>query len=193
MIKKIAIKKIEGSSKDDKKQGVDAPSKKALFVLAPRDFRDEEYFEPKKILSDAGIKTVTASLMLGDLQGMKGARTKGDILIVDANTNDYDAIIFVGGSGAQVLWNNPAAQKLAKDSVAANKILGAICLAPNTLGKAGVLKGKKVTGFPSIKGELSAAGANFTGRAVEQDGNIITGSGPEAANEFGLALLKALK
>jgi peptidyl-prolyl cis-trans isomerase A (cyclophilin A) len=192
IIKKLVIKHVEDSKKKDKTQ-IEDSGKKVLFVVAPRDFRDEEYFQPKKILNEAGIKVVTASLIMGELQGSMGAKTKSDIIISDAKAGDYDAVVFIGGPGTPVLWNNPAAQNLAKETVNNNKLLAAICLAPNTLGKAGLLKGKQVTGFESIKGELASAGAHFTGAHVEVDGKLITASGPEAAEEFGFAVLKGIQ
>ena len=191
-IKKLVIKRI-GESKKEEKTQIESSGKKVLFVVAPRDFRDEEYFQPKKILSDAGVKVVTASLVMGDLQGTMGAKIKSDIIISDAKAEDYDAVVFVGGPGAQILWNNPAAQNLAKETVEKQKVLAAICLAPNTLGKAGLLNGKKVTGLESIKGELTAAGADYTGARVEVDGKLVTALGPEASEEFGMAVLKAIQ
>ncbi|MFH1368729.1 MAG: DJ-1/PfpI family protein [Elusimicrobiota bacterium] len=166
--------------------------KKILFVTAPQNFRDEEYFEPKEILSGQGAEIVTASLVTGDITGAKGGKAKSDVIINNVKAVDYEGIVFVGGPGAQVFWNNPSAQKIAQDAASQGKVLGAICMGPGTLLKAGVLKGKNATAFMSLQGDFSAAGANYTGKAVEQDGKIITANGPEAARDFGNALLVEL-
>lgn len=68
----------------------------------------------------------------------------------------------------------------------------AICIAPVTLANAGILEGKRTTAFPSVESDLKARGANYTGNPVERDGKIITGSGPEAATEFGKTIVAAL-
>jgi len=70
--------------------------------------------------------------------------------------------------------------------------LAAICIAPVTLARAGLLKGRKTTVWSSEAGKLKAAGAVYTGKSLERDGNIITASGPTAAIEFGSQLLKVL-
>lgn len=145
------------------------------------------------MLEKAGVSVVTASLMTGQITGIKGMKTVSDITLAAASASDYDAVVFIGGGGAQVLFNNPDAQKLAKDAEAQEKVIGAICIAPAIVANAGVLKGKKVTSFPSVKMILAAGGAEYTGKAVEVDGKVITANGPEAATEFGEAVLKALQ
>lgn len=194
IMKKVTIKRIGEAAKEDKKQGAENMSaKKVLLVVAPQGFRDEEYFGPKRILENAGITVVTGSLVVGDIQGAMGAKAKSDIIISDAKAADYDAVAFIGGPGSQIFWNDPTAHSLAKDTVDKQKVLAAICIAPNTLGKAGLLKGKTVTGFRSIQGELVSAGAQYTGAQIEKDGKLITGSGPEAADAFGYAILNAIQ
>ena len=195
LLKKVTITRIGAEAAPAKKQPKSSGilnGKKVLMVVAPRGFRDEEYFEPKKILSDAGAQVVTASLTKGDLYGMLGAKITADILLQEARAADYDAVVFIGGAGAQVYWNNPIAHKLATDAFSAGKITAAICVAPVTLAQAGITKGKRVTCFPSAKADVAAQGAQCTDMRVEVDGNLITASGPEASQEFGQALLNAL-
>jgi protease I len=188
VIKKVTIQKNEAAAP---KTGT-AAGKKVAFIIAPNNFRDEEYGEPGKILQAAGATVVTASLATGELTGMKGGKVTADLLITAVKADEYDAVAFIGGSGAQVLFGNPEAQRIAAEFAARGKPVAAICIAPTILAKAGVLKGRKATAFPSEKAELTADGAEFTGATVEQDGNIITASGPEAAKEFGDTLVKAL-
>ena len=166
--------------------------KKAVFIIAPVNFRDEELFQPKAILEKAGVSVTIACLVKGTAKGKLGATARPDILLKDVNVSDYDAVVFIGGGGAAVYLDDPAAHRLAQEAVKENKILAAICIAPAILARAGVLKGKKATVFPDDASELTAHGAVYTGKIIEKDGNIITGCGPEAATQFGQALAKEL-
>lgn len=166
--------------------------KKVLMIIAQDGFRDEELLEPKEILERNGIEVKVASTSLTQARGMLGAKIKPDILVSDINVRDFAAVIFVGGIGASQYWDDPIAHKLAQDALDTNRIVAAICIAPVTLAKAGILSGKRATVWSSEAGQLKAEGANYTGRAVEKDGNIITASGPAAAREFGNEIVKAL-
>lgn len=172
-------------------QGV-ANMKKVVMIIAQNGFRDEEFLQPKEILEREAVEIKVASTTLDFALGMLGVKVKPDILVSDINVRDFDAIVFVGGMGASQYWDDPVAWKLAQDAINADRIVAAICIAPVTLAKAGILKGKRATVWSSEAGELQAAGANYTGRMVERDGNIITGSGPSAAREFGEEILRAL-
>ena len=167
--------------------------KKVVMIIAENGFRDEELLEPKEILEGSGIEVKVASTTLNYAKGMLGASVKPDILVKDINANDFAAVVFVGGSGATQYWDDPIALKLAEQAASAQKIVAAICIAPVTLARAGILKGKRSTVFSSEAQELKAAGADYTGKAVERDGNIITADGPFSAKQFGEELLKALK
>lgn len=166
--------------------------KKAVIIIASNNFRDEELLKPKEVLEKNGVTVTIASSSLKEATGMLGAKVKPDILFSNINVSDYDAVIFVGGSGANEYWDNPTAHKIAHDANNAKKIVGAICIAPVTLAKAGLLKNKKATTYSSTTNDIKSAGAKYTGADVERDGNIITASGPAAAQEFGEAIVKAL-
>lgn len=155
------------------------------MIIAKNGFRDEEYLQPKEIFIKAGFKVDTFSSSLGIAEGMLGMKTKVDKLIDDLKVEEYDAIVFVGGVGSSEYWDNPVAHKIAKEALAKNKVLAAICIAPITLAKAGVLRGKNATVYPSEELQLKQLGANYTKRDVEVDDNIVTASGPHAAKQFG--------
>jgi protease I len=91
-----------------------------------------------------------------------------------------------------VYFDDPVAQNIAKEAVRENKILAAICIAPVILANAGVLRNKKATVFPSEKETLINAGAQYTGKDVEVDGNIITASGPQAAEKFAATIKSSI-
>jgi len=166
--------------------------KKAVMIIAKNNFRDEEYLQPKEILTKAKVEVVTASSSKGIAKGMFGAAQNVDITIDEIDAKNYDAVIFVGGGGASEYFNNSPAHKIARDAISGKKILGAICIAPVTLAKAGVLKNKKATVFESGIEELKKWGADYTGKDVEVDGNIVTASGPEAAKQFGKKILETI-
>jgi len=163
-----------------------------LMVIAQRDFRDEEYLEPKKIFAEHDIKVVTASERKGECLGKLGAKVWAEVSLHEVNLHDYEAIVFVGGLGAKEFFADDEALNLVREANSEGKILAAICIAPSILANAGILDGKKVTAFETEESHLNEKGAIFTGNPVEVDGQIITANGPEAAEEFGLAIVKVL-
>ena len=166
--------------------------KKVVMIIAQSGFRDEELLEPKEVLESKGVEVKIASTTQGYAQGVMGARVKADLLVGDIEAKNFDAVVFIGGAGASQYWDDPVAHRLAKDALAANRVLAAICIAPVTLAKAGMLKGRRATVWSSEAGQLKAAGANYTGKPVERDGNIITAAGPFAAREFGEEIARAI-
>lgn len=167
--------------------------KTVVMVIAEKIFRDEEYQVPKDILSRAGIKVVTTSTTTNEATGKLGLKVKPDILLNSIGIDKLDALIFIGGGGAEQYFHDPMAQRLAKEAAQKGKIYGAICIGPVILANAGVLKGKRATVFPSGAESLKKGGALYTGSEVEIDGKLITGCGPEAAKEFGERLVELLK
>jgi protease I len=166
--------------------------KKALFIIAPKNFQEQEFSRPFAILNQNNVAITVASTTMPEAVGGKGSKARVDMLLKDARADDFDAIVFIGGPGAAQYIDDPTAHKLAQDAVKGRKVLAAICIAPRILGKAGVLKGKKATVFPSEGEKLKADGARYTGKAVERDGRIITADGPDSAQAFGQEIMKAL-
>lgn len=156
-----------------------------VFVIAPRTFRDEEYAEPKQVLERRGAHVTTASLTPGECIGKLGMKALASISVAEAAARDWDAVIFVGGAGASVFFDDPDAHKLAARSASGPGVLAAICIAPSVLGHAGLLHGVHVTAFPSQKADLESQGAIWHDGPVAVDGRIVTANGPEAATEFG--------
>jgi protease I len=166
--------------------------KKALMLIAAKDFQDDEFAEPLEALKAAGVSVTVASTTLDEITGMNGAKAKADVLLKDVKAQDYDAVIFIGGSGAAQYLGDPVAHGLARDAVAHKKILGAICIAPVILANAGVITGKKATCYPTEGDNLRQCMVAYTGNPVEKDGDIITADGPKSAAQFGKELVKAL-
>jgi protease I len=162
--------------------------KKALMIIAPRDFRDEEFQEPKAVLEREGVKVVVASTVAGIARGMFGMQVTPDTTVGEVNPAEFDAVVVVGGSGSQTyLWNNSKVQEIVQALHQKGGLVAAICISPVVLAKAGLLKGRKATVFRTgtTINELKKGGALISDAAVVVDGKIITGRGPEAAREFG--------
>jgi protease I len=167
---------------------------RALLIAATRNFRDEELLFTEEELKRAGIATTIASEKPGKITGMFGATATAEIALADVKVGDYDAVVFIGGSGASAYFNNKRALSIASEASKKGKKVCAICIAPVILANAGVLKGKRATVWNGdFIRRLEAMGATYTGKSVEVDGDIITGNGPEAAREFGRTIAKVLR
>jgi protease I len=112
-------------------------------------------------------------------------------LLSDVHASDYDAIVVVGAFDLDP--DDPEVHRIAQEAAAEGKVLAAICVAPITLAKAGVLEGKRVTGYIMVRHDLETAGATYTMSSVERDGFIITAIGPNASSEFGEVIAAALE
>jgi protease I len=172
-------------------------NKSIVMVVAFRDFRDEEYFVPKGILERAGANIKTASNQKGTAIGADGGEVNVDFLVSEVKPENFEAIIFVGGPGALEYLDNDDSYKLVKETVGQEKVLGAICIAPAILAKAGVLQGKNATVWSNAMDKsavkiLKDKGAIYQNATVVTDGKIVTGNGPQAAEKFAEALIKVL-
>jgi protease I len=171
--------------------------KKALMVVAQHDFQQVEYNETREELEKAGIQITVGSLMAGEATAKDRSKIKVDISIEDANVDDYDAFVFIGGPGAEKqIVNNESAINLVKKADNKKKILAAICIAPLVLANAGVLVGKNATcwnGDGKQGKKMFFAGANFSDVELAVDkGRFITSNGPAAAKKFGQCIAKTL-
>jgi len=171
--------------------------KKILLIIASKDFKDEEYFVTKEVLEDGGFYVETASNILETAFGSDGSEARIDLTLDEVNIDNYDAIVFIGGSGAPKHLDNETSYKIAKEVINSKKVLGAICIAPIILAKAGVLDGKNATVWTSPLDKspakiLEKHGAKFINEPVVKDGNIITGNGPSAAKKFGEKIVETL-
>ncbi|KAF5415288.1 MAG: Intracellular protease 1 [Candidatus Methanogaster sp.] len=173
---------------------IDLSNNTILMVIAPSDFRDEELFVPKEFFEKNGAEVVIASEKTGTAKGMLGGTTPIDLSVSDADSSNYDAVVFVGGSGIEShkLYENGGYLKLATDASSSGKIIGAICLGPMVPAAAGILSGKNATVFESGAAYITGKGANYTGAVVTRDGRIITGEGPHAAEAFAQMIAESL-
>lgn len=163
-----------------------------LMVIAPETFRDEEYEHPKQVL-EAHVHTVTtASTRPGLCTGKLGAVATAEISIEDALERSFDAVVFVGGAGASVYFDDEIAHRLARRAHERDAVVAAICIAPSILARAGLLQGVRATAYPTQEQDLKDHGAVWTGEDVTVDGRIVTANGPHAAVAFGEAIARSL-
>ncbi|MEM7813913.1 MAG: DJ-1/PfpI family protein [Candidatus Aenigmatarchaeota archaeon] len=166
-----------------------------LMVIALRNFRDEELLVPKRLFESKGWTVTIASRAKSGEQaeGMLGARVKIDLDIAQAQAKDYDAVVFVGGTGAAAYFNDPTAHMLAWQAYDSGKVVGAICIAPSILANANVLQGKRATAWPSERENIASKSAEYTGADVEVSGRVVTGKAPSSAKKFAEAIAKLLE
>ena len=168
---------------------------KVLIVIAPEKFRDEELAEPVAALSKAGIGYDIASTRRGTCTGMLGAKVTATLSLDDIDPKNYDGLIIVGGGGSQIhLWDDEMLQPLVRFFNDKMKVIGAICLSPVILARAGILKGKKATYSDSQVAfrEMKTGGAVLVNEPVVTDTRIVTANGPAASKAFADAFIKML-
>lgn len=171
-----------------------------LMIIAPEDFRDEEYKIPLDYFRNNGFHVETASIRKGACKGKLGMIATASKELSEINTDDYDAIVFIGGPGTPVLRKSPHAIRIAKEAFEEKKIVAAICWAPTILAKAGILKNRRATVWQGNDSEfgmmtseyLEQQGAYYTGDSATKDERIITADGPKSAGEFAELIIKTL-
>lgn len=168
-----------------------AADKRVLLVGASYKVKASEYSDTRAALEQAGNKIVVASTGLAPAYTDTSLQIKPDLKIDDAKAGDYDAIAVIGGEGSALeLWDYAPLHRLVQNAVKADKLVAAICMAPGTLAKAGVLQGKNATAhpLPTAFSALKSGGAAYQEKPVVVDGKIVTGRNPEAGPEFGATL-----
>ncbi len=174
----------------------DLDNKKILMVIAQEGFRDEEFFEPREIFEDAGITITIASKTTNEATGALGRTVKPDVTIDKAIIADYDAIVIAGGPGSRkFLWPDKKLHNMVTEAFEQEKVIGAICISPVVLARAGILEGKKATVFkdPESVKELEKGKAIYEDEAVLVTDNIVTGRDPASAEMFAEAVLEVLE
>ena len=170
---------------------------KKIAILATDGFEQVELTDPKKNLEQAGAKVDILSIKSGEIKGWDktdwGTSVKVDRLVTDAKPADYDALVLPGGQiNPDKLRIDKNAVAFVKQFVETGKPVAAICHGPWVLIEAGVVQGKTMTSWPSVRTDLANAGANWVDKEVVQDGNIITSRKPEDIPAFSNKLIEAL-
>lgn len=170
---------------------------KIAYLIASKDFRDAEYFIPKKILEAASCKITTVSDQPGMAYGVDTGQAKIDLTLDQVVIQDFQAVVMAGGSGAIEHLDHEKTYYLIQQALADHLLIAAICIAPTILAKAQALVNRQATVWTSVNNQdtiqiLKDHGARYVNQAVVVDHNVITANGPQAAREFGQAILSYL-
>jgi protease I len=168
--------------------------KTVVLVVPHTQFREEEVFEPQRILDKEGAKVVVVSDQAGTCRGMReGIIEATDLGEVDAE--QIDGLVIAGGSSVpDFFWKNKPLAALVTAMSEAGKVIGAISLSTVVLAKAKLLEGKNATVYhlPEAIEELRSGGAEYVGEKLIVDGKLIMAEGPAEARAFSNAVVTAL-
>jgi protease I len=167
----------------DKLQG------KRVAFLATDMVEQVELTEPWKAVEDEGAQVELISLEEGEIQGFdhydKAETFKVDRTVEEARAGDYDALVIPGGVG------NPDTMRMDENAVAftraffeQGKPVGVICHGPWMLVEAGVVRGRKVTSWPSLQTDIRNAGGNWVDEEVVVDQGLVTSRKPDDIPAF---------
>ncbi|TYR79326.1 DJ-1/PfpI family protein [Priestia megaterium] len=170
-------------------------NKKALFIIPPERFNEDELFQPKEALENAGVEVTIASTKTGEITGDYEGKAKAEVIFSDVSSSDYDVISVIGGSGTNDhLWENEELQAYLKQAHEQKVLVTGICAGAVTVVKTGLLSGRTAACYPvDVQiNELKANNVEYVVEHVVAHDDIITGDGPDGAKEFGQSLAKAL-
>jgi protease I len=170
---------------------------KKVAILATDGFEQAELMEPKKAMEQSGATTHVVSIKSGEIKGWKtkdwGDSIKVDKTVDQVKASEYDALVLPGGViNPDHLRTDSNAVSFVKEFVQSGKPVAAICHGPWTLVEAGVVRGKKLTSWPSLKTDLKNAGANWVDEQVVLDGNIITSRKPDDLPAFNQKIIEEI-
>ena len=171
-------------------------SKKALFIIPPERFNEDELFKPKEALEQAGVAVTLASTKTGEIIGDYNGKATAELIFKDAIPAEYDVVAVIGGSGTNDhLWNNADLQALLKQAHKQKILLCGICAGSVAVAQTGLLSGRTAACYPVDvqKDQLQSHQAEYVAQHVVVHSDIITADGPDGAQEFGEALVQALK
>jgi len=166
---------------------------KKVCVFLAEGFEEIEALTVVDLLRRASIYVDTISISDEyNIQGSHGITVQTEDLFDEVNFAEFDMIVLPGGMpGTSNLGMHSGVRRIVKDFAESGKGVAAICAAPTLLGDLGLLKGRRVTCFPSMEKKIT--GAILTGAPVMDDDNIITGQGAGAAVDFALKLIAVLE
>ncbi|MDF2652051.1 MAG: peptidase [Paenibacillus sp.] len=170
-------------------------NKKVLLIIPPERFNEDELFQPKEALENAGIEVTIASTKAGEITGDYQGKTNAEVIFSEVSATNYDALAVIGGSGTNdFLWGNQQLLSYLKQAHEQNVLITGICAGAVTVAKTGLLTGRKATCYPLDvqKNELHDHNVEYVEQHVVVHKDIITGDGPDGAKEFGKSLVEAL-
>lgn len=165
-----------------------------IAFLVHNYFEQVELTETQEILQEHGHDTVLIATESLHVQGMRDDvhiedTFTANLLLKNADASHYDALVLPGGTvNADQLRINPLAQQFVRQFLTGDHLVAAICHAPWLLISAGVVKGKNITAYKTLKDDLINAGAHYKDDAVVQDGDLITSREPDDIPAFAQAI-----
>lgn len=165
---------------------------KKILILAENYYEDLELWYPKIRLEEEGAEVTVAGTGEKAYKGKNGYPLHVDGSIRDYSSADFDAVVIPGGWAPDRLRRYKEVLDFVKRMHKDGKIVAAICHACWVLVSAGIIEGKNITCFSSIKDDVINAGANYLDKEVVVDGNLITSRTPADLPAFCKAIIKAL-
>ena len=177
-----------------KKEGAPLAGRK-IAILVADGFEQSEMVEPRNALKNAGAEPLIVSPAKGKVMGWKdkdwGDTFPVDIAIDSANPDDFDGLLLPGGvMNPDKLRANMKAVQFVRDFFAAGKPVAAICHGPWTLVEAGVVRGRKMTSYNSIRTDLINAGADWVDQEVVVDQGLVTSRQPSDIPAFNKKMIE---
>ncbi|WP_119679386.1 type 1 glutamine amidotransferase domain-containing protein [Indioceanicola profundi] len=169
-----------------------------VAVLATDGVEQVELTEPVKALKEAGATVHVIAPKGGQIQGMNH-HDKGDMIPVDAaldsaDPSSYDALVLPGGViNPDQLRLESKAIDFVRHFVQSAKPIGAICHGPWTLIDAGGVKGKRMTSWPSLRNDLTNAGATWVDEQVVTDNGLVTSRKPDDIPAFTRKVIEEIR
>jgi protease I len=173
----------------DKLQG------KRVAFLATDMVEQVELTEPWKALKEAGATPELVSLDEGEIQGFdhydKADTFPVDRTVEEARADDYDALVIPGGVGnPDTMRTDENALQLVRDFFEQGKPVGVICHGPWMLVEAGVVRGRKVTSWPSLQTDIRNAGGDWVDQEVVVDNGLVTSRKPDDLPAFNAKIVE---
>ena len=164
---------------------------KAL-ILSADNFEDTELLVPSYRLQEAGYRVEVAAGRVGSIAGKHGYEVRVDRTFAEVDPAEYAVLILPGGKAPAAIRHDPAVQATVRAFMAAGKPVGAICHGPQILISAGLLNGRRATGYRTVAAELQAACALYEEREVVVDGALVTSRQPGDLPAFLRELMRLL-
>lgn len=168
---------------------------KKVAILVAEGFEQVELTEPRKALEQAGAQTRIVSPAKSEVQGWnhfdKGEKLKVDVPMEQADAGEFDALLLPGGvANPDQLRTQPRAVQFVRSFFDADKPVAVICHGPWTLIEAGVVKGRTLTSWPSLKTDLVNAGANWVDKEVVVDNGLVSSRKPADLDAFNRKMIE---
>ena len=166
-----------------------------VAILVAEGFEQVELTEPKKALESAGARTRIVSPVKDRVQGWnhfeKGDRFPVEVPLGEAEARDFDALLLPGGvANPDQLRIIPKAIEFVREFFAGNKPVASICHGPWPLIEAGVVRGRTMTSWPSLKTDLINAGAKWVDQEVVTDNGLVTSRKPDDIPAFNRKMIE---